>query len=120
MVSVALAIRPYRGSVTRPRFLGKLRATYIFSRHVRTDGVFGRQPLALHAVSFGPDSRSSTLRRMVDISREVYRSAPQNSLGPSAPSEACTFSRALNTVRFDRWLCTRKATDNELGVDTIG
>ena len=54
-----------------------------------------RMPLSFHAVSFGNDSYTGKLRRMVQIAQEVEKSAPQNSLTKSIPS---SFTEALDTA----------------------
>ena len=60
-----------------------------------TDNINLRMPLSFHAVSFGNDSYTGKLRRMVQIAQEVEKSAPRNSLNTSIPS---SFSEALDSV----------------------
>jgi hypothetical protein len=60
-----------------------------------TDYTFLRMPLSFHAVSFGNDSYTGKLRRMVQIAQEVEKGAPRNSLTNSIPS---SFTEALDSV----------------------
>ncbi|KAH9166548.1 hypothetical protein EDB89DRAFT_2232826 [Lactarius sanguifluus] len=68
------------------------------------------KPLSFHAVFFGPDGESSssssdsdqnspvsTLRRMVDIAREIQNRAPPD---PLLPTAATSFNTALDTVHL--------------------
>ncbi|TFY74324.1 hypothetical protein EWM64_g9688 [Hericium alpestre] len=57
------------------------------------------KPLSLHAVSFGEDSTSSSLRRMAQIAREIQNNAPQDPLLPAAATVASSYSEALDTRR---------------------
>ncbi len=53
-----------------------------------------RSALSFHAVSFGLDTQSTTLRHMVQIATEVRDAALP---GPLVPP--CSYSEALDTVR---------------------
>ncbi|EUC60520.1 cytochrome P450 family protein, putative [Rhizoctonia solani AG-3 Rhs1AP] len=55
--------------------------------------------LAFHSVSFGPDTSSSSLRRMADIAHEVFASAPQDVL-TAARGNPCAYTRALDSVQL--------------------
>ena len=56
-----------------------------------------RKPLSFHSISFGPDSSSSSLRRMANLALGIQTNAPRNpQAAPSAPS---SFAVALDTVR---------------------
>ncbi|KIM24947.1 hypothetical protein M408DRAFT_331430 [Serendipita vermifera MAFF 305830] len=56
------------------------------------------RPLSFHAVSFGTDTYSNSLRRMVAVAGEVYAAAPRDPLAP--PGNPCTFSAALDTIQL--------------------
>ena len=56
-----------------------------------------RSALSFHAVSFGLDAHSTSLRRMVQIATEIHDAAPQDPLAP--PGNPCSYSKALDTVR---------------------
>ncbi|KAI0052041.1 hypothetical protein FA95DRAFT_1484280 [Auriscalpium vulgare] len=58
------------------------------------------KPLSFHAVSFGPDSSSSSLRRMAQIAREVQTNAPHDPLLPAAATVPSSYAVALDTVRL--------------------
>ena len=58
-----------------------------------------RRPLSLHAVSFGHDAASSSLRRMAQIALEVQNNAPQDPLLPMTASIVSSYTEALDTVR---------------------
>ena len=75
-----------------------------------TDDANARSPLSLHAVSFGLDSTSSSLRRMTQIALEVQKIAQlaqeaQNDnalpepLHPAATAVPSSYTEALDTVR---------------------
>ncbi|KAG8938851.1 hypothetical protein FRC04_007416 [Tulasnella sp. 424] len=55
------------------------------------------KPLSFHAVSFGRDSSSQSLRRMVTVAGNVVRNAPR---GPLAPVVPCSYSNARDTIRL--------------------
>ena len=56
-----------------------------------------RKPLSFHSISFGPDTPSSSLRRMASLALGVQNNAPRTPrLAPAVPS---SFAVALDTVR---------------------
>jgi hypothetical protein len=57
-----------------------------------------RKPLSFHAVSFGQDSQSSYLRRMVQIALDIQTKAPRDPLAPAASTVLSSYSQALDTV----------------------
>ena len=62
---------------------------------------FTRKPLSFHAISFGPDRSSSTLRRMATVALGIQNNAPRNPqtrATASAPVPS-SFAIALDTVR---------------------
>lgn len=65
-----------------------------------------RKPLSFHAVSFGPDRASSSLRRMAQIALDIQRNAPRDPLTPAAAMVESSFSVALDTVRISVLLCS--------------
>ena len=81
----------YMTSVELQRAGGKKASAPWFSH---TDWV--RSALSLHAVSFGSQGRSRTLRRMAEIATQVHSSTP---CGPFPPlGTPCSYSTALDTV----------------------
>jgi hypothetical protein len=59
-----------------------------------------RRPLSFHAVSFGHDAASSSLRRMAQIALDVQQNnAPQDPLLPATASVPSSYTEALDTVR---------------------
>jgi hypothetical protein len=58
-----------------------------------------RRPLSFHAVSFGQDSTSSSLRRMTEIALEVQENAPQDPLLPATANIPSSYTETLDTVR---------------------
>lgn len=56
-----------------------------------------RSALSFHAVSFGLDTLSTSLRRMVKIATKIHDAAPRDPLAP--PGNPCSYSEALDTVR---------------------
>ena len=66
---------------------------------VTADSIIPRRPLSFHAVSFGMDAVSSSLRRMAQIALDVQNTAPQNPLLPAAASVPSSYTEALDTVR---------------------
>jgi len=58
------------------------------------------KPLSFHAVSFGPQRSSTSLRRMADIAIEVQNNAPRDPLAPAAALVASSYAEALDTVRL--------------------
>ena len=69
-----------------------------------TTNKLSRKPLSFHAVSFGQDSTSSSLRRMVQISREIQDRAPRDPLAPAAAIVPSSYAEALDTVSIDSML----------------
>ena len=70
------------------------------------DGMNARRPLSLHAVSFGHEAASTSLRRMAQIALEVQNNAPQDPLLPVGASIPSSYTEALDTVR-GQCLCFR-------------
>ena len=64
----------------------------------RFHDVNARRPLSFHAVSFGQDAASSSLRRMADIASEVQTTAPHDPLIPAAAKVPSSYTEALDTV----------------------
>ncbi|KAI0290684.1 hypothetical protein BC826DRAFT_956091 [Russula brevipes] len=58
------------------------------------------KPLSFHSVSFGPDSSSSTLRRMTQLALEIQNNASSGSRTPQGTSVPSSFTVALDTVRL--------------------
>ncbi|KAI0297435.1 hypothetical protein BC826DRAFT_166673 [Russula brevipes] len=58
------------------------------------------RPLSLHAVSFGQNSTSSSLRRMAQIASDVQNRAPQDPLLPATANVPSSYTEALDTVRL--------------------
>ena len=58
-----------------------------------------RKPLSFHSVSFGPDSSSSSLRRMANLALGIQNNAPRDPLRSPAASVPSCFAIALDTVR---------------------
>jgi hypothetical protein len=63
-----------------------------------TNAAIFRRPLSFHAVSFGKDSRSSSLRRMAQIASEVQNNVPPDPLLPAAANVPSSYTEALDTV----------------------
>ncbi|KAH9056526.1 hypothetical protein EDB87DRAFT_1636600 [Lactarius vividus] len=57
------------------------------------------KPLSFHSVSFGPDSSSSSLRRMAQLALEIQNNAPRGR-GPATTSIPSSFTVALDTVQL--------------------
>lgn len=57
-----------------------------------------RRALSFHAVSFGRDAQSSSLRRMSEIALEVQNNAPHDPLLPAAANVPSSYTEALDTV----------------------
>jgi len=64
------------------------------------DAVRQGRPLSFHAVSFGQDASSSSLRRMSEIALEVQNNAPHDPLLPAAANVPSSYTEALDTVRL--------------------
>jgi hypothetical protein len=58
------------------------------------------RPISFHAVSFGADSSSSSLRRMAQIALEVQNDRVNDPLHPAAANVASSYTEALDTVRL--------------------
>jgi len=58
-----------------------------------------RKPLSFHSVSFGPDTSSSSLRRMANVALGIQNNAPRNPQTPATASVLSSFAIALDTVR---------------------
>jgi uncharacterized protein YegL len=54
--------------------------------------------LSFHAVSFGPDRASTSLRRMTQIALDIQNNAPRDPLAPAAATVASSYTQALDTV----------------------
>jgi hypothetical protein len=67
--------------------------------HVLSNNTHARRPLSFHAVSFGQDATSSSLRRMAQIALEVQNNAPQDPLLPANANIPSSYTEALDTVR---------------------
>jgi hypothetical protein len=66
---------------------------------VASNDVNNRRPLSFHAVSFGQDATSNTLRRMAQIALDVQQNAPQDPLLPANANIPSSYTEALDTVR---------------------
>lgn len=67
---------------------------------VISNSMNARRPLSFHAVSFGQDTASSSLRRMADIALDVQQNnEPQDPLLPATTSVPSSYTEALDTVR---------------------
>ncbi|KAG1764551.1 hypothetical protein EDD22DRAFT_883267 [Suillus occidentalis] len=56
--------------------------------------------LSFHAVSFGPDRASTSLRRMTQIALDIQNNAPRDPLAPAAATVASSYTQALDTVQL--------------------
>lgn len=62
---------------------------------------FHRKPVSFHAVSFGSDTLSGSLRRMAKIARAAQNNAPSGSGGlPAIATVLSSYTKALDTVRL--------------------
>ena len=57
-----------------------------------------RRPISFHAVSFGPDSSSTYLRRMARIASQVQNDRVNDPLYPTWPNVPSSYTEALDTV----------------------
>ena len=73
---------------------------------VTADRMNARRPLSLHAVSFGHEAASTSLRRMAQIALDVQNNAPQDPLLPVGASIPSSYTEALDTVR-EQCFCFR-------------
>ena len=60
-----------------------------------------RRPLSFHAVSFGHDATSTSLRRMAQIALEIQGNAPRDPLLPATANIPSSYTEALDTVRLN-------------------
>jgi hypothetical protein len=60
-----------------------------------------RRPLSFHAVSFGHDVNSSSLRRMAQITLEVQNSVPRDPLLPATANILSSYTETFDTVRLN-------------------
>lgn len=58
------------------------------------------KPLSFHSISFGPDTSSSSLRRMANVALGIQNNAPRNPQTPATASVPSSFAIALDTVRL--------------------
>ncbi|KAI0292593.1 hypothetical protein B0F90DRAFT_1645427, partial [Multifurca ochricompacta] len=58
------------------------------------------KPLSFHAVLFGEEAYSSTLRRMARIAQKVQESVPQNPFLPASANLLSSYTTALDTVQL--------------------
>ncbi|TDL23180.1 hypothetical protein BD410DRAFT_721351 [Rickenella mellea] len=58
------------------------------------------KPLSFHAVSFGQNRLSASLRRMAEIAEEVASAAPRDPLIPAAALVGSQYTEALDTVNL--------------------
>ncbi|KAG1886619.1 hypothetical protein F4604DRAFT_1278700 [Suillus subluteus] len=56
--------------------------------------------LSFHAVSFGLDRASTSLRRMTQIALDIQNNAPRDPLAPAAATVASSYTQALDTVQL--------------------
>ncbi|KAF8552259.1 hypothetical protein OG21DRAFT_1416462 [Imleria badia] len=56
--------------------------------------------VSFHAVSFGPDGSSMTLRRMAQIAQDAQNNEPRDRLAPAAATVLSSYSEALDTVQL--------------------
>ncbi|KAF8270139.1 hypothetical protein EI94DRAFT_1572222, partial [Lactarius quietus] len=64
------------------------------------DAVRQGRPLSFHAVSFGQEASSISLRRMSEIALEVQNNAPHDPLLPATAKVPSSYTEALDTVRL--------------------
>ena len=63
------------------------------------DNVDSRRPLSFHAVSFGQNVTSSSLRRMAHIASDVQNNARQDPLLLANACVPSSYTEALDTVK---------------------
>ncbi|KAG1809694.1 uncharacterized protein BJ212DRAFT_1484392 [Suillus subaureus] len=56
--------------------------------------------LSFHAVSFGSDTTSTSLRRMTQIALDIQNNAPRDPLAPATATVASSYTQALDTVQL--------------------
>jgi len=71
-------------------------AIYKMCRSASSQG----RPISFHAVSFGPEYSSSSLRRMAQIALEVQNDRVNDPLHPAAANVSSSYTEALDTVRL--------------------
>ena len=91
-------------SVAMPYARGSLISMPIINYSRFTDHANARRPLSFHAVSFGQDASSSSLRRMTEIALEVQNNAPHDPLLPAAANVPSSYTEALDTVSWPKTL----------------
>ena len=84
-------------SVAVPCVKGLLISTLCIISRV-TKNRENRRALSFHAVSFGQEATSSSLRRMAQIALDVQTNAPHDPLLPAAANVPSSYSVALDTV----------------------
>jgi hypothetical protein len=73
-------------------------STTVASCHELTDDGNARRPLSFHAVSFGEESSSPSLRRMAKIALEVQNDGAKRLLHSTAANVPSSYTKALDTV----------------------
>ncbi|KAI6111765.1 hypothetical protein EDD17DRAFT_1480234, partial [Pisolithus thermaeus] len=56
--------------------------------------------VSFHAVSFGPDASSRSLRRMTEIAIDAQNNAPRDPLAPAAATVMSSYNQALDSVQL--------------------
>ncbi|KAG6331499.1 hypothetical protein ID866_7590 [Astraeus odoratus] len=56
--------------------------------------------VSFHAVSFGPDTSSTFLRRMAEIAQDAQNNAPRDPLAPPTATVKSSYTQALDTVQL--------------------
>jgi len=69
-----------------------------------SNDVNNRRPLSFHAVSFGQDVASASLRRMAQIALGEQQNAPRDPLLPANANIPSSYTEALDTVRRSIYL----------------
>jgi hypothetical protein len=70
-----------------------------FIVELATCDTISSKSLSFHAVSFGPDGSSTSLRRMTQIALDIQNNTPRDPLAPAAAVVASSYTQALDTVR---------------------
>ena len=71
----------------------------LYRRLPVTDDTNARRPLSFHAVLFGEESSSSSLRRMAEIALEVQNDGTNDPRRPTGANVPSAYTEALDTVR---------------------
>ncbi|KAI0250888.1 hypothetical protein BJV78DRAFT_1154831 [Lactifluus subvellereus] len=75
-----------------------------------------RRPLSFHAVSFGHDATSTSLRKMAQIALETQNNAPQDPLLPATANIPSCYTEALDTILcrngFMSWTADTRSRDS--------